>query len=597
MAKTVIGLFDSVAEAQNAVQAMIDLGVSRDNISMVANNPDANTGEVVGGVEMTTAESAGTGAIGGSLLGGTLGLLVGIGALAIPGIGPVLAAGPIAAAIGSTALGAGIGAATGGLLGALVGAGVPEEDASFYEEGVRRGGTLVTATVDEPLADSAAMAMRNSGAVDIDERRTTYRDSGWDSTRGAGIGGGDPNVAVDRDARPDVGSTYRQDVNDTLDDNRVYGTDTTDPAYRGDVRDDVTGAARGTSNDWEESSKVGTAGGAVAGAATGAAMGAVGGPVGMAIGGLAGAAAGAATGAAGDIVGEKIEDRADGDNYRNDMGVNDYRDTTGSGIDTTYTGTTDTTYSDNVYRGDNPEANYREGAVTGDATYAARHAENDWEESSKVGTAGGAVAGAATGAAMGAVGGPVGMAIGGLAGAAVGGAAGAAGDVAGEHIEDHADGDATRRDMGSNDYRDDTSITGGTYGGAVTPSDNYGTFDDNRTMRDDMRDVTGDSHSNDWDESSKIGTATGAAAGAATGAAMGAVGGPVGAVVGGLAGAAVGAATGAVGDVVGENVEDAADSDMNTRRYRDPNTGEYTDDYINDGTTPSEGRKGQVDPT
>ena len=91
------------------------------------------------------------------MLGGVLGLLVGVGAHAIPGIGPVLAAGSLAAALGtagaSTLVGAGLGAATGGIVGGLVGLGIPEEDATMYAEGARRGGTLVTAQVADNLAD------------------------------------------------------------------------------------------------------------------------------------------------------------------------------------------------------------------------------------------------------------------------------------------------------------------------------------------------------------------------------------------------------------------------------------------------------------
>ncbi|KPV48230.1 hypothetical protein SE17_39190, partial [Kouleothrix aurantiaca] len=143
MAKTIVGLFDTSTEAQNVVQQLVDGGFSRDSISVLANNRDGYTPSDT----TATAEGAGAGAVGGGVLGGVLGLLVGVGALAIPGIGPVLAAGPLAAALGaagaSTLVGAGIGAAAGGIIGALVGAGIPEEDAGFYAEGVRRGGTLV----------------------------------------------------------------------------------------------------------------------------------------------------------------------------------------------------------------------------------------------------------------------------------------------------------------------------------------------------------------------------------------------------------------------------------------------------------------------
>jgi uncharacterized protein (TIGR02271 family) len=111
---------------------------------------------------------------------------VGAGLLAIPGIGPVLAAGPLSAAIGTTAatlgagaIGAGIGAATGGLIGALVGAGVPKEEAEYYAEGVRRGGTLVTVSAPDDRTQLAVDLMQRNGAIDIDQRVAEWRNSGW----------------------------------------------------------------------------------------------------------------------------------------------------------------------------------------------------------------------------------------------------------------------------------------------------------------------------------------------------------------------------------------------------------------------------------
>jgi len=255
MAKTVVGLFDTTAEAQSVVQELINSGFERNDISLVANDARGEYTKYreVGGTESSAAEGAGAGAVGGGVLGGVLGLLVGVGALAIPGIGPIVAAGPLVAAL----TGAGIGAATGGIIGALVGAGIPEEDAGFYAEGIRRGGTLVMVKASDDMAQNAYDVMRRYGAVDVDERSGNWRETGW--------GGFDTN------ASPYTGAT---DIDDK----------------------------------WERSSKVGTVGGAVAGAATGAAIGSVGGPVGTAIGGVAGAVTGAGVGAAGDVAGESAED-------------------------------------------------------------------------------------------------------------------------------------------------------------------------------------------------------------------------------------------------------------------------------------------------
>jgi hypothetical protein len=187
MAKTIVGLFESYAAAQHVVQDLLDSGFRREDISVVANDSAYATGgarEV--GEHSKADEGAGAGALGGTVIGGAAGLLIGAGLLAIPGIGPVLAAGPLAAGIGTAAatvgagaLGAGIGAATGGLIGGLVGAGVPEDEANYYAEGVRRGGTLVTVSAADHMANTARDIMQRRAAVDIDARGAEWRREGW----------------------------------------------------------------------------------------------------------------------------------------------------------------------------------------------------------------------------------------------------------------------------------------------------------------------------------------------------------------------------------------------------------------------------------
>ena len=122
-----------------------------------------------------TGSGAATGAAAGGVLGGAAGLVVGLMGLAIPGIGPIVAAGPLAAALA----GAGVGAVAGGLIGGLTGAGVSEEDANYYAESVRRGGALVTVRADDARADEAARIMRSHGAVDIERRAEQWREAGW----------------------------------------------------------------------------------------------------------------------------------------------------------------------------------------------------------------------------------------------------------------------------------------------------------------------------------------------------------------------------------------------------------------------------------
>jgi hypothetical protein len=179
MTVTISRLYDSYDDAKRAVQGLEAAGVPHSDISIVANNSDNwyTTGQKVDrdrdGVD-DRAESAGKGAGIGAGLGGAAGLLAGLGLLAIPGLGPVVAAGWLA----STAVGAAAGAATGGIVGALTEAGISKEDASRYAEGVRRGGTLVSARVSD--TDRARLdSILNQSSVNLRERSTVWQKSGW----------------------------------------------------------------------------------------------------------------------------------------------------------------------------------------------------------------------------------------------------------------------------------------------------------------------------------------------------------------------------------------------------------------------------------
>jgi hypothetical protein len=110
----------------------------------------------------------------------------GHGLLAIPGVGPVVAAGWLIATAAGAATGAVVGGAAGGLVGSLTGAGVSERDAHFYAEGVRRGGTLVTARVDDDRASTAREILQRYKAVDPAARGAAYRGSRLDFRREAG---------------------------------------------------------------------------------------------------------------------------------------------------------------------------------------------------------------------------------------------------------------------------------------------------------------------------------------------------------------------------------------------------------------------------
>jgi uncharacterized membrane protein len=173
MKTTVTALYDNATDAHATVRDLVDDGVRRDNISLVASDA---AGEYVDyhGEDLPADDTIG-GAAAGAMLGGIGGLLVGLAALAIPGIGPIVAAGPIAAAL----TGAGIGALTGGLLGALIDLGVDEDSAAYYAEGIRRGGTLVTVHVDEGIAERVADIMERHDPVDLERRVSYWREQGW----------------------------------------------------------------------------------------------------------------------------------------------------------------------------------------------------------------------------------------------------------------------------------------------------------------------------------------------------------------------------------------------------------------------------------
>jgi hypothetical protein len=178
MAKTVVGLMDNIDEAQSVVRDLVASGIDRGDIGFMANQKQAvpSSAQLNESEGSNAASGALAGAGAGAALGGLAGVLLSVAPLAIPGIGPIIAAGPIAAAL----TGAGIGAVAGGLIGGLTNLGVPEEEAHYYAEGVRRGGILVTVAAEsDAQADKAATIMRQHGAADIDQRATEWKKQGW----------------------------------------------------------------------------------------------------------------------------------------------------------------------------------------------------------------------------------------------------------------------------------------------------------------------------------------------------------------------------------------------------------------------------------
>jgi len=138
MSQSVVGIVHTQVEAENSVAALRAAGFVESNISVLF--PDkGDTKDFAHSNSTKAPEGAVAGVTSGGVVGGTLGLLAGIGALAVPGVGPLIAAGPIMAALS----GAAVGATVAGLTGALIGMGIPEYEAKMYEGKVRDGNILL----------------------------------------------------------------------------------------------------------------------------------------------------------------------------------------------------------------------------------------------------------------------------------------------------------------------------------------------------------------------------------------------------------------------------------------------------------------------
>ena len=153
----VIGVFDEQSQAEKAVDEIKSQGISDGEISIAAKE-DSISREEGDSSYLDQDLTAGAG-IGGSL-GGVAGLMTGVGALAIPGIGPLLAAGPIAAGL--------TGAAAGGLAGGLVDMGIPEERGDYYESQVKEGAILAIVESEQDEIEQIASLMRDEGARDVE---------------------------------------------------------------------------------------------------------------------------------------------------------------------------------------------------------------------------------------------------------------------------------------------------------------------------------------------------------------------------------------------------------------------------------------------
>jgi hypothetical protein len=207
MTKTLTRVYDDYLAAENTVRDLETAGLGASHIGIVASNAEGWHKPGGGDVDPRhdkdrdgkddRSEGAVTGGGVGAILGGAAGVAAGLGMLAIPGVGPVVAAGWLAA-LASGAVGGGV---VGGLVGALVESGTSKENAELYVEALRRGGAVVTAKVaDDDAAKYSEIMDRN--ALNMTARESAYRNSGWS--------GYDPNAPVyDADQVRRERDTYR----------------------------------------------------------------------------------------------------------------------------------------------------------------------------------------------------------------------------------------------------------------------------------------------------------------------------------------------------------------------------------------------------
>lgn len=176
--QTVIGAFDTAAEAEKAAQDLVNAGIARDDISLVANNQGgtyAPITETTSDGTTVTGHAVGHDAKVGAEWGAGIGFLVGLTGLAIPGLGWIAGAGWFM----GTLLGAGTGAIVGGLVGALTHVGVPHQDALHYHAAVQSGSVLLAIRASEDQAQQVANILESDGAINVDERVAGYQEKGY----------------------------------------------------------------------------------------------------------------------------------------------------------------------------------------------------------------------------------------------------------------------------------------------------------------------------------------------------------------------------------------------------------------------------------
>lgn len=172
--KTVTGVFSSILDAQRATLQLEGAGIPNEAISIIAGNESGRHREYLE-KSKHASRSAGAAAASGASTGGGIGIVASLVALAIPGVGPIIAGGAMATVL----TGLGIGAASGGLISALHDMAISHEEAPLYEEAVRRGELLVVAQVDDSMEIRTVDLMIANGGRDLRDVADTWRAKGW----------------------------------------------------------------------------------------------------------------------------------------------------------------------------------------------------------------------------------------------------------------------------------------------------------------------------------------------------------------------------------------------------------------------------------
>ncbi len=172
MARAILGIFSEPSQADETINELKNLGFKNEDISVVMKERENESSEnLARGAEV--ARDASSGITTGGAIGGIAGLIIGIAAISVPGLGALIAAGPLAIALGLGEIGvatlAGLitGAAAGGMIGGLVGLGIPREQAKIYEEAVRKGQVLLSVSTTEENERLASETFKKFKATEV----------------------------------------------------------------------------------------------------------------------------------------------------------------------------------------------------------------------------------------------------------------------------------------------------------------------------------------------------------------------------------------------------------------------------------------------